>query len=182
MSRVREYTVTMMIERPDETEYSTFYKGYVSLVPETDILAALTDQPGELRRLAAPLYGDRETYCYAPGKWTVRQVFSHIIDAERVFGYRAFSIGRGEKQPLPGFEENDYVASSDAANRNLADLVDEFALVRESNLVALRRLDDARWKQLGTASGWPVSVRALAFIMAGHARHHIGVLHSRYGV
>ncbi|HEU4389831.1 MAG TPA: DinB family protein [Blastocatellia bacterium] len=170
------------MERPFDNEYASFYKGYVALVPEADILAVLTNQPAELRRLAEPAYSDRETYRYAPEKWSVRQVFSHLIDGERVFGYRVFSIGRGEKQPLPGFEENDYVATSDAAERYLSELVDEFRLVRESNLVGLRRFDDAAWRQVGTASGWPVSVRALAFIMAGHVRHHVGVLQSRYGL
>jgi hypothetical protein len=168
------------MERPSDNEYASFYNGYVSLVPETDILAALTNQPAELRRLAEPAYGEREAYCYAPGKWSIRQVFSHIVDGERVFGYRAFSIGRGEKQPLPGFEENDYVASSDAASRDLSELVDEFRLVRESNLVGFRRLDNDAWRQVGTASGLPVSTRALAFIMAGHVRHHVGVLRTRY--
>jgi hypothetical protein len=121
-------------------------------------------------------------FAYAPGKWTVREIFGHLTDAERVFGYRAFRISRGDGTPLASFDENTYVARSGYASVPVAQLAGEFALLRESNLAVLRRLDEAQWRQVGTASGHPVSVRALAYMMAGHVRHHVQVLRERYGV
>ena len=166
--------------RPADSEYAPFYAGYVALVPETEILPVLRSQPAELRDLALSVGLARETYAYAAGKWTIREVFGHMGDAERVFGYRAFCIGRGETQPLPGFDENDYVARARFGDFALADLVREFALLRESSLSALRRVPDEAWSNVGTAGGAPVSVRALAFMMAGHVRHHAGVIANRY--
>lgn len=171
-----------MIDRPAESEFAAFYRGYVSLVPEGDVLSVLEAQARGVPDLAATVPAERETFRYAPGKWSVRELVSHLGDAERVFGYRAFCIGRGEQVPLPGFDENTYVAESGADQRPLSQLAKEFALVRESNLAALRRLDAPAWKRLGNANGNPVSVRALAFIMAGHVLHHLGVLRERYGV
>jgi hypothetical protein len=111
-----------------------------------------------------------------------REVLGHIVDTDCVFGHRAFCISRGEQQPLPGFDQNEYMAASDFDKRPLADLVSEFAVVREANLLALRRLTDSDWDRTGTASGHPVSVRALAFMMAGHVRHHLQMLQNRYRV
>ena len=170
------------MERPTDTEYASFYARYVALVPETDILAVLDSQVGEIRRLAGSLPAEREGYRYAEGKWSIRQVLGHLVDAERVFGYRAFCFSRGEQAALPSFDENEYVAGARSDATPLVELVDELALVRRSNLVVLRRLVPAEWARVGTASGKPVSVRALAWVMAGHPRHHLGVLKERYGV
>lgn len=171
-----------MIDRPAESEFAAFYKGYVSLVPEGDVLSVLEAQARGVPDLAATVPAERETFRYAPGKWSIRELVSHLVDAERVFGYRAFCIGRGDQVSLPGFDENTYVAESGADIQPLARLAKEFALVREGNLAALRRLDASAWKRVGTANGSPVSVRALSFIMAGHVLHHLGVLRERYGV
>lgn len=168
--------------RPADTEYAPFYAGYVSLVEGDDVLAVLERQVGELRALSAAVPKDRETYRYAPDKWSVRQVVSHITDGERVFGYRAFCISRGEQAPLPSFDENEYAAHSVSDSVPLGELVDELVTVRRGNLAALRRLAAGDWARLGTASGKPVSVRALAYVMAGHPRHHLGVLRERYGI
>jgi len=170
------------MERPTETEYATFYRGYVALVPETDIAGVLETQAEEIRRLLATVSPEKETYRYAEGKWSIRQVLGHLVDAERVFGYRAFCFSRGEQAPLPSFDENRYVDAARSDSVPLRELVEELALVRRSNLVALRRLDAREWAQVGTASGKPVSVRALAWIMAGHPRHHVQILRERYGV
>lgn len=171
-----------MAERPAPEEYAPFFTGYVNLVPETDVLPVLAAQGDEIRRLAASVPAGRETFRYAPGKWSVREIFGHIGDGERVFGYRAFCISRGDQAPLPGFDENDYIAESAYDERTVAELADDFAGLRASNLAVLGRLDPTRWARVGNANGKPVSVRALAFIMAGHARHHLGVLKARYGV
>jgi len=171
-----------MPERPAAEEYAPFFAGYVKLVPEKEVLPVLAAQVSEIRRLAASVPADRETFRYAPGKWSIREIFGHIGDAERVFGYRAFCISRGDQTPLPGFDENDYIAESAYDQQTVAALADAFAGLRGANLAVLGRLDHARWVRGGNANGNPVSVRALAFIMAGHVRHHLGVLKARYGV
>jgi hypothetical protein len=168
--------------RPEDSEYAPFYAGYVSLVQEDDAQAALERQLEELRALSTSVPKDRETYRYAPDKWSVRQVVGHVTDGERVFGYRAFCISRGEQAPLPAFDENAYMASSGYDAVPLGELLDELVTVRRGNLAALRRLASGDWARLGTASGRPVSVRALAYVMVGHPRHHIAVLGERYGV
>lgn len=172
-----------MIGRPDPSEYAPFYGGYVALAPEADIadmLRALAEQPAELRRQASAFVPALEQHRYAPGKWSVREVFGHVTDAERVFGFRAFCFSRGDLNPLPGFDENDYVAHSGFDRCSAADLIDDFEQLRESHVRVLRRLDAEGWQRIGTASGKPVSVRALAYIMAGHVRHHLNILNTRY--
>jgi hypothetical protein len=171
-----------MTSRPQSGEYPPFFHGYVSLVPETDVLSILDSQPEILRRLRTIVTPDQETFAYAPGKWTIRQVVGHIGDGERVFGFRAFSFSRSDKTALPGFDENQYVEKSSFSAMPLADLVEDFTLMRQANLRMLRSLGDAQWDAAGTANGNQVTVRALAFIMAGHVRHHLVVLRERYGI
>jgi DinB superfamily len=171
-----------MIERPTESEYAPFYAGYVSKVPSGDVLEMLESQRSQILALAATVPAERETFRYAPGKWTVREVFGHLGDAERVFGYRAFCISRGDQTPLPGFDEQEYVAASGFNSRALSSLAQELALLRESNLAFLRHLGAEEWQRTGVANANPISVRALAFIMVGHVNHHLGVLRERYGV
>jgi hypothetical protein len=170
------------IARPGENEYASFYAGYVALVPEADILEVLGRQAGEIRDLVASVPPAREAHRYEEGKWSIREVLGHLVDGERVFGYRAFCISRGERAGLPSFDENQYVAETRADAIPLQELAAELGLVRESNLAFLRRLAPSEWERMGTASGKPVSVRALAWIMAGHPRHHVRVLRERYGL
>jgi hypothetical protein len=167
--------------RPSDTEYAPYFAGYVGLVPETDILSVLEEQKAAFHRLAAVEPG-REAFRYAPGKWSVREVAGHLTDAERVFGYRAFAISRGEKAGLPAFDENEYVATSGYGGVPLAALVAELVAVRDANLAFLRRLPADGWSRIGTASGKSITVRALAWIMAGHPRHHLNVLRERYAI
>ena len=171
-----------MIERPGESEYASFYAGYIAKVADVDVLELLERQSGHLRGLASAASPEQQEFRYAPGKWSVREVFGHLIDGERVFGYRAFRIGRGDQTPLPGFDENDYVAASGYHQRDLASLVDEFALVRAANLAVFQGLSEEDWPRIGTANNYPISVRALAFIMAGHVEHHVAILRERYGL
>jgi len=172
----------MGTKRPDASEYAPFYAGYVALVTEQDILDVLAVQRPEIGALARSLPEAKQAYRYAAGKWTIGEVLSHLIDGERVFGYRAFCISRGEQAGLPSFDEDQYVSAGGADGVPLVALADEFAAVRDANLAFLRRLGDDAWTRTGTASGKPVSVRALAWIMAGHPRHHLAVLRERYGV
>lgn len=171
-----------MIGRPAPTEYAPLYAGYVSDVPEDDIVRVLQTQPLELRSHAASVPTERECFRYGAGKWSVRELFGHLGDAERVFGYRAFCISRGETASLPGFDEKQYIARAAYDNVPLADLVEQLIAVRETNLMCLRRLEESTWTAQGLANGTPVTVRALAFIMAGHVRHHLRILTTRYGL
>jgi len=171
-----------MITRPSDTEYAAYFSRYVTLVPEPDILTVLVRQPADLSKILATVSAERERFRYAAGKWSIREVAGHLIDAERVFGYRAFCISRGERVSLPKFDENAYVAESRYDEYLLGDLLAEFALVRNTNLAFLSHLMDQEWTRIGSASNIPVSVRALAWIMAGHVRHHCNVLQEKYGV
>ena len=143
-------------------------------------MRVLAAQAAEVSAHTRTISQEREEFRYATGKWSIREVLGHLGDAERVFGHRAFCISRGEQADLPGFDEKQYVASSSFAGCRLPDLVDEFGQLRASNLIVLRRLDEAAWSRRGSANGSPASVRALAFIMAGHVRHHLQILRTRY--
>jgi len=166
--------------RPLENEYASAFQGYVSHVNEDDIMPAMRSQIDALDVLLESVPPERETYRYAEHKWSIRELVGHLIDGERVFGYRALCIARGETQNLPGFDQNAYMPNAPYEHVELADLLSEFRLVRLSNIAMLRTLDEAAWMRMGTANGSPVSVRALVYIMVGHVRHHMGVLRERY--
>lgn len=168
--------------RPLESEYAPYYQGYIAHVTEEEILPVLRSQPDDLDVLLGRVTPDRETYRYAEGKWSIREITGHLIDGERVFGYRAFCIARGESQNLPGFDQNDYLLTAPYDRIELEGLLSELRLVRLANIAMLRSLDEEAWARVGTANDNQVSVRALAFIMAGHVRHHMGVLKERYGL
>jgi len=170
----------LVMDRPSAAEFASFYTGYVSLVPEADIMSVLEGQADDVRLQTRAFIPKREEFRYADGKWSVREVLGHMTDAERVFGFRAFCFSRGDENALPGFEQEDYVVRGGFDRCSLADLVQEFGQIREVNLTVLRRLNDTAWQRMGTASGKSVSVRALAYIMAGHVRHHLHVLSTRY--
>ena len=171
-----------MLSRPASNEYDSFFSGYVALVIESNVIEVLENQPTELEKIAALVPAQREQFRYAANKWSIREVFGHIIDCERVFGYRAFCISRGDMAPFPGFDESVYVGNSRYNDTRLADLVRSFETVRLGNLTFLKSLVDSDWKRKGTANNCPISVRGLAFIMAGHPRHHFKILRERYGV
>ena len=164
--------------RPEKSEYAEFYENYVSMVSETDIVAALRDQIAELENLG--ITEENGDFAYAEGKWTMRQTLNHLIDGERVFAYRAFRISRGDQTPLAGFEQNFYVANSNSSAQKIADLFAEFSLLRQSNIILFKNLTEEMWSHIGTASENAVSVRAIAYIMVGHVRHHTRILRERY--
>ena len=168
------------MNRPEETEYAPYYQSYVEQVSESDIMAVLRGELDDLDVLLGRVPAEKETYAYAEGKWTVREIIGHLIDGERVFGYRALCIARGEKQNLPGFDQNDYMLTAPYSHIELEDLLSELRLVRLSNIAMFRSLDEEAWNRAGTANGNEITVRALAFIMAGHVRHHMNVLKERY--
>ena len=168
--------------RPLPDEYPSFFAGYVDRVPEVDVAGALRAQIGVLGELAAAVSPEREAYAYAAGKWTIRQVVGHLGDAERVFSYRALCFARADRTPLPGFDENAYVDHARFNDTRLSDLVEELVLLRSANLKMLGALDEGQWSATGTANGRAMSVRALAYVMTGHVRHHLVVLRDKYAV
>jgi hypothetical protein len=180
---VTEETMPMTaIGQPETTEYAPTYERYVALVRGADILKTLGDQALVVRRALSALPEARAGFRYAPDKWTIREVVGHCIDAERVFAYRTMCFARGESAPLPSFDENEYTRHSGHDGVPLGELLEEFGFVRSATLAQLRHLPAGVWQRVGVASGKPVSVRALAFIMAGHVAHHLAILHERYGV
>jgi hypothetical protein len=168
------------MNRPDALEYEPFFRIYIAHVTEEDILPVLLDELDVLAVLLNRVPPERETYRYADDKWSIREVIGHLVDTERVFGYRALCIARGDKQRLPGMDQNNYTATAPFNQIRLEDLFSELRLARLSNIAMFRNLDQEAWTRIGSANGHPVSVRALAFIMAGHVRHHMGLLRGRY--
>lgn len=168
------------MSRPTETEYAPYYSGYISLVPDGDIVATLGTQMIETQNFFLAIPQTRETFRYAPEKWSFRQVLGHLIDAERVFGFRAFTFSRAEGAALPGFDESSYVAGGGYADTPLPQLVSEYEHLRRSNILMYRSLPAGAWMRHGIANEKEVSVRALAWITAGHERHHWSVLRSKY--
>ena len=168
--------------RPEVNEYPEYFHKYVSLVPEEDVFAALDPQAAQIEALVARIPVDKETFAYAPGKWSVREMLGHIGDAERVFAYRALTFSRFDAVSLPGFDEVTWTPHGHFASVPLRELAGEFALLRSANLQMLRRFDAAQWSAAGKGDNKPITVRALAYVMAGHIRHHLGILRDRYGL
>lgn len=170
------------LARPGTDEYAPFYAGYIERVPEGDVLLLLAGQTEETQALLRPLSAERAVYRYEPDKWSVTEVAGHLCDAERIFSYRALRIARGDETPLPGFDEAAYVPVAGFDRRGLADVLDELRVLRQSTLALFRGLDDAAGLRRGVANGKPMSTRAAAYIIAGHERHHVNVLRTRYGL
>ena len=165
--------------RPAPTEYAPYYERYVSLVAG-DVVETLERQAAETAAILGGLGEERGDSRYEPGKWSVKELISHVVDTERIFAYRLLRIARGDRTPMEGFDQDPYVANSNAGARTLRSLAEEFAHVRAATLALVRSLDDAAWSRTGVANENEVTVRALAHIIAGHEAHHMGVLRERY--
>lgn len=172
------------ITRPGADEFAPYYGKYIERVPAADgdgvFLDLLGRQLGETKALLGGLAEARALHRYAPGKWSVKEVVGHLCDSERVFAYRAMRIARGDETPLASFDENAFVPPGRFDERPLADLIAEFAVVRQATVALFRGLPVESLVRRGTASGKTVSVRALAYIIAGHERHHVEILRERY--
>ena len=168
--------------RPEPAEYASFYHAYIASVPDGDVVELLRTGGRELADAIARIPEARGGHRYGPDKWTIREVIGHLIDAERIFAYRALRIARGDQTLLPGFDENEYVKSASSDQRTLADLAHELAVVRESSVLLFESFPDEVWTRTGNANGKAMSVRALAYVVAGHPRHHLRILRERYGV
>jgi len=170
----------MQIQRPSPSEYASFYAGYVSRVPEGDLLGILESQIGRVQTAFGSVPRDKEQFRYATDKWSIRELLSHVIDAERVMGFRAFCFSRGDENTLPSFSENDYVRNVSLEEVPLTKLIEEYELVRRGHVAFMTKLTADAWVRSGIANGNAVTVRALAYILAGHLEHHLGVLESKY--
>jgi hypothetical protein len=173
---------TAVIERPASSEYASSYSRYVSAVPEGDVLELLEKQGKDTQAMLRGIDEKKSRHRYAPGKWSIREVIGHVNDAERVFTYRALRFARGDATPLPSFDENAWGDASNADDRTLADHAREMAAIRASTLALFRGFTSEHFARTGTASGHQISVRALAYIVAGHERHHVKILRERYGI
>jgi uncharacterized damage-inducible protein DinB len=165
---------------PGANEYVPYYGKYISLVPEGDVVATLSRQLDDTVALLRGLTEEQAESRYAPDKWSVKEVVGHILDTDRIFGHRAFRFARNDQTPLPGYEQDDYVRAGEFFNRRFDDLIQEFEHVRRANLYLLRSLSETAWLRRGIASESEVSVRALAYILAGHERHHVEIIRTRY--
>ena len=170
----------LTITRPALNEYASYYGGYVNIVPDGDIMARLTQQMPATLTLWRGLSPEQGDWRYAPEKWSVKELCGHIIDGERVFAYRALRFARGDQTPLPGFEQDDFIAHANFAARSLNDLADEYEAVRRATIALLGSFDDAAWQRSGVASDNAMSVRAIAYVIAGHELHHLKILRERY--
>ena len=168
-----------MIGRPDASEYASSSADDVALVPEEEILEVLTDQLRDAVAFFQDIPESRSGFRYAPGKWSIAELVGHVIDSERVYGFRALAFARGDASPLPGFDQEDYARAARVAV-SLRALAREFGHVRRSHLLFFERLSPDDWRRSGVANGARVTVRALAYMMAGHLRHHVAILTSRY--
>ncbi len=174
-------TAAMPVARPVPGDYLPYYQGYIDQISAgADPLRALHEQPAEVHAAFGPLTDAQAATAYAPGKWTPKELLLHQIDTERIFAYRALRFARADKQPLPGFEQDDYVAHSGANARTMASLLAEYDATRAATLALFNSFTAEQLTRHGTASGGPVTVRALVYILAGHERHHLNVFGERH--
>ena len=170
------------MNRPQEHEYaqSPYTSRYINLVEGDDVIGQLRKGMNEVSVLFTSLTSEQLHYRYAPGKWSLLELLRHMVDTERVMSYRALCIARGEKQALPGFDENLYAQHAAFANNSFADVLKEYQLVREANLLLFNSFTEEALSQTGNANGKDISARAILFVMAGHEQHHINVIQEKY--
>ena len=168
------------MKRPLPNEYPSFYKHYVDNVKTDNIIKELRDQVIDIQAIISEIPEEKEEYLYAPGKWTIKEIIGHIIDTERVLGSRAMRFARKDKTHLPGYDENHFVANANFNNQTLYSLGHEFAIVREANLALFKTWNEEALSQVGVANGLEVTVRAMLFMIAGHATHHMNVIKEKY--
>jgi DinB superfamily len=166
--------------KPAKSEFLPYYEKYITLVPDGDVVSTLATQMTETQSLLLALPASVATYRYAPDKWSVNEVVGHVIDSERIFAGRALRFARNDATPVPGFEQDDYVRSATFDSYPLAELAAELEAVRRSTIFLFRHMDEQAWTRRGTANNAEVSVRALAYIIAGHELHHMEILRARY--
>lgn len=173
---------TVLNEKPSYDEYPAFYHKYVDAIPEGNIFQIFEDQLSELEARLGDAGTDKWLFRYAEGKWSVKEVLGHMIDAERVFSFRSLCFARGDKNELPGFDENEYVKAGDFDKVSEKELLRHMICIRRANVLLYSTFGEKELERSGQANGKPISVRALVFITAGHFQHHMNILKERYGV
>lgn len=171
-----------MIGRPESHEASEFHWNYINQVQGDDPSAILLDQLTDFDELLGDLSEERSLDRYAPGKWSIREAMGHVTDTERIFAGRALWFARGLSDPLPGFDQDVAVTGAEADRVRLADHLEEFRQVRLSTVTLFRNLPEAAWRRVGMASGKSISVRAMAFLICGHAEHHLRIFRDQYKI
>ncbi len=170
-----------MITRPDRSEYAEFYASYISKVPEGDLIEFLGLQEAELDGLVRALTDQQASTSPAPGKWSIKQALGHVSDTERIMSYRVLRFARGDQKELQGFDQDPYVKNADFNSRATMDLLAEWKAVRGASMALLRSLSEPASTRTGVANGKSVSVRALAYVIAGHAQHHLELMRAQLG-
>ncbi|MDE2995801.1 MAG: DinB family protein [Bacteroidota bacterium] len=173
---------TLWTVRPATGEYNAFYQGYVNAVPDGDLLELLASQIHTVQQVLGHLTVEQSDHRYAPEKWSIRQVFGHMVDTEWVFGYRLLRFSRGDETPLPGMDQNVFVEGGRFETRGLDSMLAEFSGLRTATLALMDSLQPDMLDRKGEASGFPITVRALGWIIAGHCQHHLNILRDRYGI
>jgi DinB family protein len=157
-----------------------FYQNYISKAPDENVVKAIEKNARNFRKLLKKIPKKKIDYAYAEGKWTIRELVQHVIDAERVFSYRATSIARKDATPLPSFDENVWAANSQASNRGWKEMIEEFRSLRAANAILFSTFAEEQLRSIGVASNKEVNVLAIGYILAGHVEHHIDVIKERY--
>lgn len=171
-----------MYERPDKEEYASFYEGYVGLVPEGNVIEILEQQADKVSTAIRSLTEEQGNYRYSEGKWSVKEVFGHLIDNERIMSTRLLRIARGDATPLPGYEQDLFMAGHPFEAYSTDDLAEEYAAVRHATIVMLRRLSPEAWLRKGIVNNYTASARSITCVIAGHELHHLSVLQDRYEI
>jgi len=169
-----------MIGRPESNEAAEYYFTYINRITSPDVVGALAEQSAQLLPRLRAITEQRSLHRYAPGKWSIREMWNHVNDSERVFLYRALWFARGYDTPLPSFEQDVAVRTAGADEIPWSAHLEEFAAIRSATVAFFRHLPAEAWARTGIASGKSVSVRALAYIIAGHTAHHLAILEERY--
>lgn len=169
-----------ILQRPAVDEYAPWAADYVGRVGAGNILDILTGQAGELENVLGGLSEEHALFRFAPNEWSIKEVVGHLCDFERIIFYRTLCISRNERASLPGFDQDDYVSAASFDERTLAELLEEFRLIRQANLLSIGHFSSEVSLRRGTASGFEFSVRALVYMLAGHVYHHLEALHIRY--
>lgn len=169
-----------MLQRPSHDEYSSFYTGYIGLVPDGDYVSILNNQEKDLVTIFLSLSEEQALSRYAPGKWSLKEVLAHITDTERIMSYRLLRIARGDTTDLPGFDQDIFIANASFDEVAITDLIKDFQAVRKATLALLPTISEAAWARLGTANTFTISARALAYVIVGHAQHHLNMVEQKY--
>ena len=165
---------------PQPNEYHPYYGNYIQLSEDAPLVQSFKDSMQVFQNFVSKIPESELNFSYSPGKWTIAELLMHLLDAERVFQHRAFRFARNDKTALPGFDQDDYVPESIAGQRSKEDIIKEYASIRQSTIQLFNSFSDEMLQRIGTASGSPMSVRALGHVILGHQVHHLNILRERY--